>query len=243
MEQSTVETWRRPYGAWAWEPRERDNIAAVAIIFTTSFPCGYRQQAVCAGPSGPWEQATLIPGESRLRRQTYTPVMKQSTAEIWQRTYGSWPWDSRERDNMAAVVIIFTTSFVNGKNLAAPVWSVSVSHVSVTTLLQWLLYFQLASPADISSKPSVPVRPARESRKRLYIRGESRLRRQTYTPVMKQSTVETWRRPYGAWVWVTWAWQHSCSGYYIYVQLALSMAKNLAAPVWSVSVSHVSVTI
>ena len=33
MMQPTVETWQRPYGAWQWESRERDNMAEVAIIF------------------------------------------------------------------------------------------------------------------------------------------------------------------------------------------------------------------
>ena len=84
MEQSTVETWRRPCGAWAWEPRERDNIAVVAIIFTTCFPCRYRQRA-------------------RLRRQAetgnaYTParagkptrrLIKRPTAKTWLRPLGA----------------------------------------------------------------------------------------------------------------------------------------------------------
>ena len=114
------------------ESGERENIVAVAIIFTASFHRRYQQQAGCAGPSGPWEPETLI---YTSREQASSANIHAGNEAVDGGNMAAPVWSvsmSHVSVTTVAVAIIFTTSFVNGKNLAAPVWSVSVSHLSVT---------------------------------------------------------------------------------------------------------------
>ena len=166
------------------ESRERDNIVAVAMLYTTSFPGRYRQQAGCAGSSGPWEPTTLI----------YTRREQTSPANI-------------HAGNEA----------VDGGNVAAPVRMERDReiHVSVTAWPQWLLYLQLAFPADIGNEPAVPARPALESRQRYYRREQA----SSANIHAGNEAVDGGNMAAHVWsvtVRFTWAWQHGRSGYYIY---------------------------